>query len=383
MERNTRAAGRLFALLFAIFAAVDARGQTAGSAPPLVIRGPENAAEVEARREAAEALVADSETAMGRRLDPAYRARVVDRLASGRAEGRSTPPGRGVTSALGDTGSDLVYTPVTPCRVFDTRIAGGAMVPGAPRSFVVAGTERFEAQGGQAGGCGVPLGPATAVVVNLVAVGPSGNGHLRAWADADPLPAPPMASVLNFGTVAGLAALANGVVLPTCDAAAVGVSCPSDLRLQAYGSSTHVVGDVLGYFRKADLESALLVGAFGFGSTTATAGTLHLVDVIVTTPPKLVDCVVTCSITIASAAPNSSGYAYAQGGESWVDGTAIGWGGLRAYVAPIAASGASSATTVSQVTLGSSLRFKFGCYVSAAGDFLGDELTGAVSWVCR
>jgi hypothetical protein len=75
--------------------------------------------------------------------------------------------------------------------------------PGVPRSFVVAGTERFEAQGGKAGGCGVPLGPATAVVINLVAVSPSGNGHLRAWAHAYPSPAPPMASVLNFGNVPG------------------------------------------------------------------------------------------------------------------------------------------------------------------------------------
>lgn len=378
-EWSTRTACCFTALVVAVFAAVDARGQTAGSAPPLVILGPENAAEVEARRGAAEATVLQNELSMGRRFDPSYRSRLIERLAAVRAGASAMRPGEAVTSALGDTSADLVYTPVTPCRAFDTRDAGGVLGPGVPRSFVVAGTDGFEAQGGKAGGCGVPLGPASAVVVNLVAVGPSGMGHLRAW-PADESSVPPMASVLNFGNVSGLNALANGIVLPICDHAG---PCASDLWIQAYGSSTHVVGDVLGYFQKTDLESVLLVGAFGFGSRTATAGTLHLADVIVTTPPKLVDCVVTCSITIASDAPNSSGYAYAQAGESWVDGTATGWGGLRAYVAPIASPGASSATTVSQVTLGSSLRFKFGCYVSAAGDFLGDELTGAVSWVCR
>jgi hypothetical protein len=377
IEWSTQTACCFTALVVAVFAAVDARGQAAGPAPPLVILGPENAADVETRRGAAEETVLQSELAMRRRFDASYRARIIERFAAGRPSSLIAP--ERIKNSLGDTDSDLVYTPVTPCRAFDTRTAGGALGPGGlPRSFVVAGTDGFEAQGGKAGGCGVPLGPATAVVLNLVAVDPSGMGHLRAWpADGSPL-VPPMASVLNFGNVSGLNALANGIVLPICAG-----PCASDLWIQAYGSSTHVVGDVLGYFQKTDLESVLLVGAFDFGSTAATAGTLHLVDVIVTTPPKLVECVVTCSITLASDAPNSSGFAYAQAGASWVDGTASVWGGLRAHVAPIASPGASSATTVTQITLGSSLRFKFGCYVSAAGDFLGDELTGAVSWVCR
>ena len=382
-ERNTRTACRLIALLGAIFASVDVRGQTAGPAPPLVIRGPENAAEVEAQREAAEGIVAESELAMGRRFDPSHRARIVERLAWARSGAPVSRGGGGAPNALGDTSSDLVYTPLTPCRVFDTRIPGGALDPDLPRTFVVAGTERFETQGGRAGGCGVPLGPATAVVVNLVAVSPSGNGHLRAWADADPSLAPPMASVLNFGNVPGLTALANGVVVPICDTVALGASCPSDLRLQAYGSSTHVVGDVLGYFRKADLESALLVGATGFGPVPATGGTLHLGGTIVTTPPKFVECTITCSITVKTTAPNAGGQAYVQGGVSAVDVTAAGWGGPAMYAAPVASPGASSATTMTVIGLGGSLRWQFGCHVSAAGDFLGDELTGAVSWVCR
>lgn len=383
MERNTRAACRLITLLVAVLATVDARGQTAGSAPLLVIRGPENAEEVAVQREAAEGIIAETELAMGRHFEPSHRARLVDRLTWGRAGSLASRPGGGGTSTLGDTGSDLVYTPVTPCRVFDTRVSGGALDPEVPRSFLVAGTERFEGQGGNAGGCGVPLGPATAVVLNLVAVAPSGNGNLRAWAANDPAPAPPLATVLNFAKVPGLYALANGLDLPICDPAAVDASCSSDLLLKASGSSTHVVGDVLGYFRKADLESALLVGVSDFGPVPATDGTLHLGWTIVTTPSRLVECAVTCSITIKSDAPNSSGHAYVQSGASAVDFTASVRGGSAMYVAPVASPGASSATTAAQIGLGGPYRFKFACYVSAAGDFLGDELTGAVSWVCR
>ena len=76
IELNCRAVCRLITLLVAILATADARGQTAGSAPPLVIRGPENAAQTEAQREAAEGIVAESELAMGRRFDPSHRARI-------------------------------------------------------------------------------------------------------------------------------------------------------------------------------------------------------------------------------------------------------------------------------------------------------------------
>lgn len=155
-----------------------------------------------------------------------------------------------VTNALGDSSADLVYTPVTPCRVFDTRLsAAGILVGGTQRNFLVAGSTGFTAQGGNAAGCAVPFGVnrATAVVINLAAVNPAGGGNLRAWAVASPQPAPPTAAVLNYSPT--LAALANAVVVPICDDAAT--SCAAgDLRLQADISSVHVVGDVLGYFQR-------------------------------------------------------------------------------------------------------------------------------------
>jgi hypothetical protein len=83
---------------------------------------------------------------------------------------------------LGDTNADLVYTPVNPCRIIDTRVAGGALTGGTPgptRQFKVAGSAGFDAQGGNVSGCGVPIG-ATAVLVNFVAVNAQGAGTMRA-----------------------------------------------------------------------------------------------------------------------------------------------------------------------------------------------------------
>ena len=48
---------------------------------------------------------------------------------------------------LGASAADLVYTPVAPCRIIDTRSAGagGPIVPLVQRNFLVSGTTGFEA----------------------------------------------------------------------------------------------------------------------------------------------------------------------------------------------------------------------------------------------
>jgi hypothetical protein len=142
--------------------------------------------------------------------------------------------------ALGDPGADLVFSPVAPCRIVDTRLAGGTIAGNTQRSFVVSGVTDFEAQGGNPGGCAIPEG-AAAVVVNFVAVNPAGPGDLRAWAFGGPTP---NASVLNYAPVSGLN-IANGVVAPLC---APG-PCAFDLTVQADVSATELVADVLGFFR--------------------------------------------------------------------------------------------------------------------------------------
>src|SRR5262245_22785889 len=122
---------------------------------------------VRARREMAEAFVARKEETMGRSFDPDFRGRLVETIASRTADLRREPRTVGedgpAPDALGPSNADLVYTPVTACRVFDTRLtAEGRIAPGATRDFLIAGMQGFTAQGGAYGGCGVPLGPTTA-----------------------------------------------------------------------------------------------------------------------------------------------------------------------------------------------------------------------------
>jgi hypothetical protein len=143
---------------------------------------------------------------------------------------------------LGDSQADLVYTPVAPCRIIDTRLAGGPIAGGTGRNFRVTGTD-LSAQGGSATGCGIPFGPATAAVINFVAVNPRGPGDLRITPFGTPMPT---ASILNYAAVSGLN-IANGPAVTICDPAVA--ACSSDFTIQADGGATQVVADVQGYFR--------------------------------------------------------------------------------------------------------------------------------------
>jgi hypothetical protein len=175
-----------------------------------------------------------------------------------------------VPAAFGQ-GGELVYTPVTPCRIVDTRQGGGPIAGGTQRNFVVTGNTGFVAQGGNAAGCGLPTGLATSVMFNFTAVNMTGAGNARAWAVASPQPAPPNASILNFGQVAGLGAIANGIAVPICDPAAT--SCAAgELRVQIDGASANMVIDVVGFFQKIEnfqIGKVADFSAFRFGSTNA------------------------------------------------------------------------------------------------------------------
>lgn len=149
--------------------------------------------------------------------------------------------GDALPNSLGDSQADLVYTPVTPCRIIDTRLAGGAIAAGATRSFKVTGDTT--SQGGT--NCGIPSGVATSAMVNFVAVGATAPGDLRVTPFGSAMP---LASILNWaGGVSGLN-LANGLAIALCSDGPT--TCTSDITLQADGSSIHIVADVQGYFRR-------------------------------------------------------------------------------------------------------------------------------------
>jgi hypothetical protein len=141
--------------------------------------------------------------------------------------------GLGAT-AIEPTSLENLYTSVKPCRIVDTRQAGGALTPGVQRNFKATGSTSFTAQGGTSGGCGVPSG-ATAIVASFKSVDSTGEGYLRAWAWSTSEPA---ASTLTFD---GLN-VGDGVTVPITSPGA------SHFSVKAYNASTQLVVDVMGYF---------------------------------------------------------------------------------------------------------------------------------------
>jgi hypothetical protein len=163
---------------------------------------------------------------------------------------------------LGDSFADLVYTPLSPCRIIDTRIAGGVLTGGSPRSFFVKGTNGFQTQGGTVGGCGVPAA-ATAVLLNFVAVDPQGLGNLKGAAYPNAIPA--TGSILNYQSLNPNLNIANAVAFPVCDSSVN--TCTFDITLLANGGGTHVVADVLGYFKRFPTEQTITSISAGTGLT--------------------------------------------------------------------------------------------------------------------
>lgn len=132
---------------------------------------------------------------------------------------------------------DLQFTAVQPCRIYDTRAGSGVQGQGTG-PIAVGQTRDIDVSHGAAPSCGIPSPQARAAVMNFVAVGPAGPGHLTAWPFGTAMP---NASIINYANVGGLN-IANGLVMPICS------FCTHDLSLRANVSATHVVIDVLGYF---------------------------------------------------------------------------------------------------------------------------------------
>jgi hypothetical protein len=173
-------------------------------------------------------------------------------------QGRSAPASvEGVVGAdaLGDTYADLLYTPVTPCRVLDTRfgtgVYAGPIPAGGIRSYYVHGTAAGLApQGHTAGtGCSSPKGEPVAMAANFTVV-PTTSGHIRVYPYFALLPT---ASFLNFQPGANLA---NAGIIATC------YNCGYDLSV--YNNvSVNYLADVMGYFYPADSVGSMIETAQG------------------------------------------------------------------------------------------------------------------------
>ncbi len=207
-----------------------------------------------AKSDQVEGILRDLREAMGKDLDPHLRADIIgkllalpaDELAKLAAADRATLIGK----TLGSSTNDLTYTPVTPCRIYDSRPSSG--VQGAGTGPLHPGTPvALDVAGGAASSCGIPFPFAKAAVLNFTVVTPAGAGDLRAWPWDSSNPAPPNAAVINYANVPGLA-IANGLVVPICNGStSTGGDCTHDLLVRADVSGTHLVIDVLGYMAQS------------------------------------------------------------------------------------------------------------------------------------
>lgn len=169
-----------------------------------------------------------------------------------------------ITTAFAQIGSataDLVFTPVTPCRLFDTRTTSGGTGPivgGAAKNFVVWGATSFAAQGGAATNCGIVAGANTAsIAVNMTVVLPPTAGFITAYPTGVTRP---NAAALNFnaGDIRG-----NMVIVNVAQTGATNLSVYST-------STTDLVGDVVGFYSKP-VATALDCTAVSDGNTTVPA----------------------------------------------------------------------------------------------------------------
>ena len=142
-----------------------------------------------------------------------------------------------------ETSSELVFYPLTPCRVVDTRIATkwGPGVPIAAGQTITFNTyPPLNGQGGHPSlNCGV-LTTASAVVMNVTAIPVSGGkGHFRVWPWTQPIPT---ASLINYSSTVDTN-MANAVVQSQCRA------CSEDVNVYSL-KTAHLVVDVIGYFAR-------------------------------------------------------------------------------------------------------------------------------------
>lgn len=154
------------------------------------------------------------------------------------------------------TGSALLFFPVEPCRIMDTRVAIGQASAGYAYDLFVRGTSLPGAIQGGANNCGIPAA-AEAVIVNIVVINPTGSGYLRINGTGFLTSPSGVYSRMNFTGGAASSeemtvSLCNTFLAPHPHAPCLwGGGLYSDSQLALAGGDSHVVIDVMGYFRAA------------------------------------------------------------------------------------------------------------------------------------
>ena len=140
---------------------------------------------------------------------------------------------------LGDADKDLIFVPITPCRIIDTRVAGGAIAANTVRHFDVTAVSNYSFQGGDSSNCNGAgaAGSFAAAAINFTVVTPSAAGYITAFPY---LATQPLAATVNYtaGDVRG-----NFAVVRLDQGASA-----DELSVYSF-AQTHLVADIVGYYR--------------------------------------------------------------------------------------------------------------------------------------
>ena len=164
---------------------------------------------------------------------------------------------------LGSADKDLVYTPVTPCRVLDTRTSQGgtgAITAAGTKHFKIWGQTSYATQGGSPTNCGLTASSdVAAVAMNFTVVTPAAGGFITAYPFGESLPT---AATVNFQ----VGDVARG------DFTIAKVTQTGTNHLSIYSASlADVVGDVVGYYSRP-VATALNCATVAGTPTSVAAG---------------------------------------------------------------------------------------------------------------
>jgi hypothetical protein len=166
---------------------------------------------------------------------------------------------------LGETGVQLVFTPIAPCRIVDTRGTGartGPMIAGVPRAFDLTTDGYTEGQGGATAGCpGLPSFSHLGWAINVTATSYSTIGGFTVYPFAG---AAGISSIINYFPAAY--AIANGSAVTGC------YGCADDINLVSFGTNSHVIVDVMGYYEQATGSAGAVTQVAGTTTSVAAGG---------------------------------------------------------------------------------------------------------------
>jgi len=183
------------------------------------------------------------------------------------------------TNAFGSLTQELVFFPMTACRLYDSRLATtaglvGPMAPGTQRNIGVSNTS---GQGGTSPDCGTTVldlaNDPPALALTLTATNQTGPGNLRTFAAGGAVPGAAMLTYTAGTTIS------TGTITDSC------TLCSAELTIRNQGAgSADVVVDIVGYFHAPFLQeldcttvsivTPVSAGApFNFESPPCAAGT--------------------------------------------------------------------------------------------------------------